>query len=658
MAKILFIIPNETMRESIQETIRDYEQSPEKKYRDSEDCEIELLVQVELDKIDISRRNADILIARGAMASALRRTYKHVPVVDMPITTIDTIDAIRTLRQRSPGKKPIAVIGFGDFSHLIRKGSEISGEELVPFSYLNDNVDALFLSSILDGVERRGCGAVIGGVRTAKMAEERGLPAEVVHDHASRDTIRPALAEAFHIAHIRRTERERAARFETILNHVHDGIITTDTRNRVIQMNSTAAELLDLKERAPGELTLERLIPDPRLIGMLRDNLAYRDELVSLGKKKLVLNKTGIRLEDESIGSVVTFQNVDSVQNTEILIRSKLHRHGLVAKYSFADIIGDSPALRETVKKARVFASAPLNILIVGQTGTGKELFAQSMHSAGQRKAGPFVAVNCAAIPENLMESELFGYEGGAFTGAAKDGKPGYFELAHEGTIFLDEISEIPLNMQGKLLRVIQESEVMRIGSDRIIPVKVRIICATNKDLKELVRQNKFREDLYYRLAVLKLRLPPLKERGADIILLAEHFMRNCDFSWPAREIVLSAEAQSLLLEHEWEGNIRELRNVCEQLVVLNETGYIAEADVRTLLDCQTPMLTDAAKPLGARGEIDFVSERMRFERTQIERAMEANSQNKSRAAKSLGIDRSTLQRKLRELDLAVHGSE
>lgn len=347
------------------------------------------------------------------------------------------------------------------------------------------------------------------------------------------------------------------------------------------------------------------------------------------------------------IGKVITFQNIDNVQNTEFKIRNKLYHRGLIAKYSFDDIISESTSLRAVIEKAKTFSKVPSNILIIGDTGTGKELFSQSIHNYSARKNGPFVAVNCAAIPENLMESEFFGYVPGAFTGASKEGKMGYFELAHEGTIFLDEVSEIPFNLQGKLLRTIQESEVMRIGHDKIIPINVRIICATNKDLKVLVKEGKFREDLYYRLCVLQLLLPPLHNREQDVLLLANHFINMYSSNFSKSNIILSPEAQKIFLSYSWDGNIRELRNICEQLVVLNETGVISAQEVSPILSFDNNKKIKSV-PLSN----DFSSDREDFEKNQIIKALETCNYNKTKASSLLGMNRTTLWKKLKEYNI------
>ncbi len=651
MAKILFIAPDDEIKQSISTAISDYESYATRFNRPQEACEMTIIVGMTHMNLDIDSHNADIIVSRGALAASLRHSHRDIPIVELPITTIDVISSVREMQERFSGDGPIAVLGFGDVPYQLRVAAELCGTTLVPFDYHNDNVDVPDLTKILDEIQARGFDRVIGGVRTARLAKERGMSA--VSIKSGRESIWPAITEAMHIAKIRRTERERAARFEAILNHVHEGIIATDTKNRVIQMNLSASSMLGLDLSCCGDQPIERIMPDPRVAGMLRNEGTYADELLSIGKQSLVLNKSAVRLGAETIGSLISFQKVSSLQNTEIAIRSKLHRRGLQSKYAFSDIVGESTAIAEAKRKALIFAKAPSNILITGETGTGKELFAQSIHRESEARSGPFVAVNCAAIPETLMESEFFGYDGGAFTGAAKEGKAGFFELAHEGTIFLDEISEIPLNLQGKLLRVIQETEVMRIGSGRIIPVSVRVVCAVNKDLGELVSRGAFRQDLYYRLAVLQLRLPPLRERGGDVPLLAELFIAQYAAAFRKPTPKLSAEAGRALALLPWLGNIRELGNVCEQLVVLNESGEIGAGEVESLAPNPAGNGSPEREMRGggtadpAYG--DFAEERRALERRRVLEAMEECGCNRTKAAQKLGMDRSTLWRKLKE---------
>ena len=255
------------------------------------------------------------------------------------------------------------------------------------------------------------------------------------------------------------------------------------------------------------------------------------------------------------------------------------------------------------------------------------------------------MAVNCAAIPENLMESELFGYERGAFTGASKTGKEGLFETAHEGTIFLDEVSEIPLTLQSRLLRVIQEREIRRVGANRVIPINVRIICATNRDLLEMIRQGRFREDLYYRLKVLSVQLPPLRERDGDMALIMQHYLTYYARKFGKEKIILSPEAATRISAYRWPGNIREIRNVSEQLAVLSEIDLITAGDVEAVL----PMEQPARKPFVLKQDSDNTLNSL-----QKQQIMEVLARSKSRkeAAEALGISKTTLWRKCKEMGL------
>ena len=281
---------------------------------------------------------------------------------------------------------------------------------------------------------------------------------------------------------------------------------------------------------------------------------------------------------------MATLQDVKSVQSSERKIRIGLHEKGLIAKYCFADILGTSPSLTSAVEIARSYASARATVLITGETGTGKELFAQSIHAASPRQAGPFVVVNCATLDKNLLESELFGYVEGAFTGALKGGKAGLFELAHTGTLFLDEIGEIPLDLQAKLLRVLQEREIRRLGSGTVVPVDVRIVAATNRDLAQEVAQGSFRADLYYRLNILSVHIPPLRQRNGDVPILADAFFRT--FAGEQYGALQSRVAQVMgrLEGYSWPGNIRELQNFVERVSVLM-TAHQPDGRAEALLE-------------------------------------------------------------------------
>ena len=367
-----------------------------------------------------------------------------------------------------------------------------------------------------------------------------------------------------------------------------------------------------------------------------------------IGKENFVINSAPMIREGQRLGTLVTFQAAQSITNAENRLRDRLRVSGYVARYHFKDILGDSIAIREAIRQAQRFARVDSNILLMGETGTGKELFAQSIHNESERASGPFVAVNCAAIPENLMESELFGYESGAFTGASKTGKIGLFEAAHEGTLFLDEVSEIPLTLQSRLLRVIQEREVRRIGGNRVVHVNVRIICATNRNLLEMIDQGRFREDLYYRLKVLSVQLPPLREREGDMALIMQHYLTYYAHKFGKKQIRLSLQAADRIAAYAWPGNIREIRNISEQLAVLCENDTINVTDVEAVL----PMMGRGGKQLALVAVNGGDSSLSQLNKQQIIDVL-AHSASRKEAAKILGISKSTLWRKCKEFGLS-----
>jgi transcriptional regulator with PAS, ATPase and Fis domain len=287
-----------------------------------------------------------------------------------------------------------------------------------------------------------------------------------------------------------------------------------------------------------------------------------REWIVEHKGRSLVITRQPIEHFGEPAGSCFNFQEVTYIRQLEQNLSRKLLEKGLTARYRFSDVLTQSPRMLQCVELARRIAGSDFTVLILGESGTGKELLAQSIHRESARDKQPFVAVNCAAVPENLLESELFGYEGGSFTGALKEGKTGLFEQAHHGTVFLDEIADMPMVLQAKLLRVLQERQIMRIGSQKVINVNIRVIAATNHDLRERIRAGRFREDLYYRLNALPLLVPPLRERPEDIFLLLDHFLTEHQ----RKGLVFSSEAREVLLRYPWPGNIRELSNVASYL--------------------------------------------------------------------------------------------
>jgi transcriptional regulator with PAS, ATPase and Fis domain len=346
-------------------------------------------------------------------------------------------------------------------------------------------------------------------------------------------------------------------KLDALLKLMNDGIIIVDSTGKIFISNEKAQKLLEKRTKVLQGFNIEDILP-----GI--DVNVTKEKLVKSGDLNLIVSIVEIRSNEEMAGHIITIKDFEEEEEKQHGMRSKLSETNHIAKYHFGDILGKSDAINNAVLNARKIAKSDAAVMITGESGTGKEMFAQSIHNASNRNKYNFVAVNCAAIPENLLESEMFGYVEGSFTGARKGGKIGFFELAHRGTIFLDEIGEMPMHLQSKLLRVLEEKKIMRVGSNKNIDIDVRIISATNEDLFDMISKGRFREDLYYRLNVLPLKIPPLRERTEDIDDIFESFTAD-------NNIRLDREAKEMLSNYMWRGNVRELRNVAEYLMSLGK---------------------------------------------------------------------------------------
>ncbi|MDF2682935.1 MAG: transcriptional regulator [Brevibacillus sp.] len=359
-------------------------------------------------------------------------------------------------------------------------------------------------------------------------------------------------------------ERHLNEKLESILNAVHEGIIATDAFGNITVMNEEAEKILNLPAMENIGRRVQDVLPEFQVNVVLESHGEAANQLTPFRNLFLLVTQIPMMLDGQVLGLVITFQDVTKVQQMEQEIRKKSTQLGLMTKYSFDHIIGSSASTQANKQVATKLAESDFTILITGENGTGKEVFAQAIHHHSIRRDGPFVPVNFAGLTESLVESELFGYEEGSFTGARKGGKMGLFELAHNGTIFLDEIGDAPLSIQAALLRVLQERQVMRVGGHRVIPVNVRVIAATNRNLFDMIQKGTFREDLYYRLNVLPLQIPPLRDRGEDIMVLINYFLQKKN-----KVLTFAPEVADLLLQYSWPGNIRELENFIHYAVVI-----------------------------------------------------------------------------------------
>ncbi len=590
---------------------------------------------------------ASVVISRGGTAVLIREAGLSIPVIDVRVTGYDILCALNKAKRHGD---PVAVVGFPNIVRNIGEAGSIlqvrvlKGELSTPSDIPN----------VLAKLNAQGVRVVVGGTEVISRAKEYGMVGVLLS--SGREAVLEAISEAKTVVSARRREMERAERLRAILSAVYSGVIAVDATGTITLFNPAAEKITGIAAGDAVGRHVTEVIPNTRLHLVLEKREPELGQLQRLGHATIITNRLPIVVNSEVIGAVASFEDVTKIQKLEETIRHELHTRGHVAKYTFDDIVGTSRAIKEALRRAKSFAEVASTIVIEAETGTGKEMFAQAIHLASPRARGPFVAVNCAALPETLLESELFGYAPGAFTGAKQSGKPGLFELAHGGTIFLDEIAETSIAVQARLLRVLQEKEVMRVGGHKVLPIDVRIIAATNRSLADLVAQGRFREDLFYRLDVLNLRIPPLRERKEDIPLLVGHFLRSVGSRLRKSVNGITDEAIEIMVKYDWPGNVRQLENTLEQLLALND-GRVIDAyeveDVLSRVPCNGGGSRGRPVPAAPLSERTL----QEVERDTVMRVLSETGWNKAAAARRLGISKTTLWRRLKAWEGQVASS-
>ncbi|GLU31374.1 propionate catabolism operon regulatory protein PrpR [Trinickia caryophylli] len=587
----------------------------------------------------------DVVVAGGSNAAYLR-TRIAVPVVQIGPTGLDVMHSLARARRLSSS---VALVGPGETSPEVREFATAYGIDIVFGSYRTAQ-DAQ--TCVLD-LRDRGVGCVVGPGLIADLAAAAGMGAVFLYSHAS---VRAAFDTALEVAQATRGEVRRRRHIDNLLQHLRDGVVALDAAGRVEAINRRLAAALGIDAgNAAGKLLTE-LAPD--VAASLPD--ADGDVLVSIRGASYLVHRGPLAGEGDEDGAVLTFQESRAVERLDRTLRSKQLTHQFAARYRLEDVVGESASMERVRTLVRRYARSDATVLVMGESGTGKEMVAQSMHRLSSRRQFPFVAINCGAFPEALLESELFGYEEGAFTGARKGGKAGLIEAAHRGTLFLDEIGEMPLPLQSRLLRVLQEREVVRLGATEPTRVDIRVIAATHRGLTEGIANGTFRADLYYRLNILTVSLPPLRERAGDVMPLAAELLlqavqREPRLTSRVRDL---ANAQGVLAEvgeplqhYGWPGNVRELQNVIERIVV-----ELADADRDAggaVVPITAAALAAVAPELFGHGPQDAqggqtLRERSRHsEADEIRAALAAFDGDRNAVCKALGISKTTLWRRL-----------
>jgi propionate catabolism operon transcriptional regulator len=581
--------------------------------------------------------HVDALVAAGANGAYLR-DHADVPVVVVGASTVDTIGALLRARKFSTR------IGVVNFSRVVtgidQGGFLMDGATVEQRPYLTPEEAR---TQVLD-LASRGFEVVVGPGPVCDLAEQAGLKSVLLY---GQDSLAQAIRQAIEIARVTRSAEARLDHLRLFIDHLEAGVAVVDLDERVLSINPT---LLRLLSKSAIEVLGRRLSAVASSLGLARvleAGIADPDTLERIGGRSLLVSRAPMREHGTLRGASAICQDATTIQRLERRLRSQHRPPRFEARYTLGAMVGDSTAIRAVRAMAERYARTDATVLISGESGTGKEMVAQGIHAAGKRRDHPFVAINCAAFPETLLESELFGYEEGAFTGSRRGGRPGLFEAAHLGTIFLDEVGDVPITLQSRLLRVLQERQVLRLGSNDPTPIDVRVIAATHRDLRAAVSAGQFRDDLYFRLHILPIHLPPLRARHGDVSAIASDLLRRA----LARHGVPGAHARALarvlprLEAYAWPGNVRELENVLERVAVLFADGAISDHDLDLELRTALPELFEgAAAP--AR-QPDLRATRQAQERAHVERVVSECAGNLSEAARRLGVGRSTLYRKL-----------
>lgn len=604
---------------------------------------------IELAK-QLEKNGAKAIITTIGTASAIECSIS-IPIIRAIHTLFDVLEtAIAFEEQTGTTDKNLSLIVHCSKKIDIERLNKFT-KNTVKIHYYKNLCD---IHQIIERLQNNEENVIIGGSSSLYYANEKGLRSWALS--FGWETLSVAIDKARSVLQAIHSSQAAASKLKTVLNLLHSGILVTDSKGMVIDCNTQALNYLELNSSNLLGQKVENIVGDHTWVNSYRSGLSTLEQLRRFKNKTYFVSDYPIALADgRIIGSVANFHGTAEIEKLEKKYR-QIQTAGLVAKSKFEHIVGDSKTLTTAIEKAKAYAQVDSTIMLYGETGSGKELFAQSIHNHSSRKYGPFIAINCAALPESLLESELMGYEEGAFTGARKGGKTGLIELAHKGTLFLDEINHMPAPIQARMLRVVQEKQVMRLGGERIIPVDVRILTATNADLKILVQENKFREDLFYRLNVLELKIPALRERRDDIKILLDYLIDVYTSKYGTCAPFTKTSVEKLQ-QYKWPGNIRELYNFVERYVVLSKNNlttqeeFVAEyspiGGAENVKQLDTPV-SKLGPAVHAVDEIILKIDNLKnMEKIIIEKVLQMHNGSRNKTANTLGISRASIWKKI-----------
>jgi len=597
---------------------------------------------------DAIRREAregklDAVVSGGSNGAYLRQ-HVDVPVVLVKVTGFDVMSALATARRISPH---VALVTHASTYAEVDEFTRAFSLSIPAYTYLTED-DATARVQML---KQEGIKVVVGPGLVTDLADRLGLIGVFLY---SGNSVRMALEDAIEAARLRRIESGRRDYVNTILAHLNEGVAAVDEEGRIQSFNPAMERFLGTPATNAVGRKLQALSPGLSLDDVIRTGTKELEAIQKVGDRMVVVNRIPLTGESGTTGAVLTLQDASAIQRVDRNLRTRSRTRLPGVRYTLDDLAGNSPAMAHLRELARRYAAVDSTVLIGGESGTGKEVLAQGMHDASPRRAFPFVAVNCAAFPESLLESELFGYEEGAFTGARRGGKAGLFESAHNGTLFLDEVGDMPPALQTRLLRVLQEKQVLPIGGLEAVPVNVRVIAATHRDLTERVKEGTFRQDLYYRLNILRIEMPPLRDREGDLPELAELlYSRARERLGLASSDGLPQTAMERLSGYAWPGNIRELENVMERIAVLVAGRDLSAAELRAELQSAVPELFERPEaelvPQASNDAPRTLAGMARETQAEhIRRVLDECGGDRAAACAKLGISQTTLWRRLK----------
>ena len=585
---------------------------------------------------------AKVLISTDYLCTLFMEKF-DVPIV--PIKRSSHSFCMRIMEAREKGHRValLARVGSSSFTQAAQEAQSLFDKDVALY-YFKQNDKTL---AATQRIKADGFTAIIGPSWIHEAAIQAGL--EFLSVPLPESPFLDAIALARYNLRIYQERMEKEQLISAILDSANEAMIALDSRGTIININRTARQLFDV---ATDEVIQQPYEKTPLSCLELHNSLTLgqpiNSSMATFRSRSFIYSTIPLPGGQDGHSLIVKCTAIEQLQEAEHNLRMKLLPRGSTPTKFFHNIVGQSAAITQSIEIAKRYATVDSTVLISAPSGCGKEVFAQSIHNASSRKGMPFVVINCAAMPESILESILFGYEPGSFTGARSGGKAGLFELAHKGTVFLDEVSEMPLAMQGRFLRVLQEREVMRIGSDRPVPIDIRVIAATNRNLLKMVQDGAFREDLYYRLGVLLLKIPPLSQRQDDIPALTRYFLTTRSMELHCTPYDISPNALNLLCHQHYSGNVRQLNNILERAMVLSPTHMIDLATVRLAFD----NAADPSVPSNTSPEHPLRSLRSQQEADEIRAALSAASGNRAKAAAMLGISTTTLWRKMRALQI------